>query len=38
MAMITLGNGAAAVFAVMTAVWVFLANALAEFPKVKTAV
>lgn len=30
--------GAAAVFAVMTAIWVLLANALAELPKVKTAV
>lgn len=27
---------AAAIFLVMTALWVFLANALAEFPKIKT--
>lgn len=30
--------GAAAMFGVMTAVWVFLANTLAEFPQVKAAV
>ena len=30
--------GAVVVFAVMTALWVFLANTLAEFPKIKTAV
>ena len=30
--------GAVSVFAVMTALWVFLANTLAEFPKVKTSV
>ena len=30
--------GAVIVFAVMTALWVFLANSLAEFPKVKTSV
>lgn len=30
--------GAVGVFAVMTALWVFLANSLAEFPKVKAAV
>ena len=30
--------GAVVVFAVMTALWVFLANSLAEFPKVKAAV
>lgn len=30
--------GAVVVFTAMTALWVFLANALAEFPKVKTAV
>lgn len=30
--------GAAVVFAAMTAVWVFLANTLAEFPQVKSAV
>ena len=30
--------GAVIVFAVMTALWVFLANSLAEFPKVKSAV
>lgn len=30
--------GAVVVFAVMTALWVFLANSLAEFPKIKAAV
>ena len=30
--------GAVVVFAVMTALWVFLANSLAEFPRVKAAV
>lgn len=30
--------GAVIVFTVMTALWVFLANSLAEFPKIKTAV
>ena len=30
--------GAVVVFAVLTALWAFFANSLAEFPKVKTAV